>query len=72
VFHHLGPANAKCASATAYRARMPKLLYRDIEPVLRAHIEHVLALAALMAEAARLRREGAGGCAPGAGDREGH
>jgi len=28
----------------------------DIEPVLRAHVEHVLALAALMAEAARLRR----------------
>jgi hypothetical protein len=37
---------------------MPKLLYRDIEPVLWAHIEHVLALAALMDEAARLRREG--------------
>jgi hypothetical protein len=30
----------------------------DIEPVLRAHVEHVLALAALMAEAARLRRDG--------------
>jgi hypothetical protein len=35
---------------------MPTLLYRDIEPVLRAHIEHVLALAALMGEAARQRR----------------
>jgi hypothetical protein len=36
---------------------MPSLRYIDIEPVLRAQIEHVLALAALMAEAARLRRE---------------